>query len=81
MSTDPAGKGMWLEGIVWDHVSGDQDQKEGAGMPGKGCVTSATRCAGLWQSSSQGQPGDFPHSTCSWAHSHARKEQMTGGHA
>lgn len=30
MSTDPAGKGMWLEGIVWDHVSGDQDQKEGA---------------------------------------------------
>lgn len=81
MSTDPAGKGMWLEGIMWDHVSGDQDQKEGAGMPGKGCVTSATRRAGLWQSSSQGQPGDFPHSTCSWAHSHARKEQMTGGHA
>lgn len=71
---------MWLEGTVWGHVAGDQDQKGGAGMPGKGCVTSAC-CVGLGQSSSQRQPGDFPHSTCSWAHSDARKEQMMGGHA
>lgn len=81
MGTDPAGRGMWLEGTVWDHVAGDQDQKGGAGMPGKGCLTSASCCAVLWQSSSQGQPGDFPHSTCSRAHSDARKEQMMAGHA
>lgn len=59
MSTDPAGKGMWLEGTVWDHVAGDQERKGGAEMPGKGCVTSVTRCAGLWQSSSRAARG-FP---------------------
>lgn len=34
MITDPAGRGMWLEGTLWDRVSGDQDQQGAAGMGG-----------------------------------------------
>lgn len=42
-----------------------------------GYLLAAMCHAGLQQSSSEGQPGTFSRSTCSQAHSDARKEQMT----